>query len=160
MEPLHEERKNLWFQKRKWSKGQRDRTASVSKRKSLPNYNREQKMYCTKKEMSEGRKRYQVIIIIIWDWYCVCLIIHTWILRPQFQASKAAIDVVFFGLERIVPLPAVNKILTLLKKCALCDLEKTGWAGREGTLCPNSLCWKGCQDENLHCSAQNKKDPS
>lgn len=62
-----------------------------------------------------------------------------------------------FGLERIVPLPAVNKILTLLKKYALCDLEKTGWAGREGTLCPNSLCWKSCQDGKLHCSAQNKK---
>lgn len=71
--------------------------------------------------------------------------------------TKAAIDVVFFGVERIVPLPAVNKILTLLKRCALCDLEKTGWAGREGTLSPNSLCWKSCQDEKSHCSAQNKK---
>lgn len=56
-----------------------------------------------------------------------------------------------------MPLPAVNKILTLLKKCALCDLERTGWAGREGTLSPNSVCWKRCQDEKLQCSTQNKK---
>ncbi|XP_054053159.1 R-spondin-3 isoform X1 [Rissa tridactyla] len=48
--------------------------------------------------------------------------------------TKAPIDVVVFGLERTVPLPGVNKVLTLLKKCALCDLERTGWAGWEGTL--------------------------
>lgn len=47
--------------------------------------------------------------------------------------TKAPIDVVFFGLERAVPLPGVNKVLMLLKKCALCDLERTGWAGWEGT---------------------------
>lgn len=47
--------------------------------------------------------------------------------------AKAPIDVVFFGLERTVPLPGVNKVLTLLKKCASCDLERTGWAGWEGT---------------------------
>jgi len=47
--------------------------------------------------------------------------------------TKAPIDVVFFGLERTVPLPAVNKVLTLLKKCALCDLDRTGWVGWDGT---------------------------
>lgn len=83
--------------------------------------------------------------------------------HPNSQASiagfiKAPTDVVFFGLERTVPLPGVNKVLTLLKKCSLCDLESTGWAGWEGTLSLGSAeraaKKRGCM------GSSEQKDPS